>query len=363
MQSYKINIFNYIKSINLVYICKNFLKPLKMDELKKRYKLLIFSFLIVFLSGSCAPKVKEGYDEKTGYIGNISISGAFALYPIVVLWSEDFKKLHPNVRFNISAGGAGKGISDVLTNMVDIGLVSRDLHPQELERGAFPIHIAKDAVLGTINSQHPNIDIIKERGLTQQELADIFVHQRYRLWSDIDPRFVKKPIEVYVRSDAAGAGETWAKFFGERQEDLKGIGIFGDPGLAQSIKEKPLSIGFNNINYVFDLNTKKTSRDIAVIPIDVNANGKIDKEEDFYENLDDLTSAVALQRYPSPPARDLTFVVREDKMTKLLKAFIEFGLEKQQQGHLLENGYVPLNEELKNEELKKLSSGVQINKR
>lgn len=41
-----------------------------------------------------------------------------------------------------------------------------------------------------------------------------------------------------MRSDAAGAAETWAKYFGERQEDLKGIGIFGDPGLAQAIKEK-----------------------------------------------------------------------------------------------------------------------------
>jgi len=305
----------------------------------------IFLAVVLFaVFGGCAPKVKEGYDEKTGYTGSISISGAFALYPIVVLWSEDFKKQHPNVRFNISAGGAGKGISDVLANMVDIGMVSRDLHPQELERGALPVHIAKDAVLGTINARHPDIALIRQRGLTQAELADIFVHRRHKLWSDIDPRFVRRPIEVYVRSDAAGAGETWAKFFGESQEDLKGIGIFGDPGLAQAVKDKPLAIGFNNINYVFDLNTKKTADGIAVLPIDTDGNGKIDETEDFYGNLDDLTRAVAKGRYPSPPARDLTLVVRKGKMTKLLRAFIDFALEKEQQGYLLENGYVPVGE-------------------
>jgi phosphate transport system substrate-binding protein len=314
-------------------------------------KYISISALTILLISSCAPKVKEGYDEKKGYTGTISISGAFALYPIVVLWSEDFKKIHPNVRFNVSAGGAGKGIADVLTNMVDIGLVSRDIHQQELDKGAFPVHVAKDAVVGTLNSNHPNIDLIKQRGFTQEELENIFVHSKYKLWSDIDSRFVKQPLQVYVRSDAAGAAETWAKFFGQRQEDLKGVGIFGDPGVAQA----PYAIGFNNINYVFNLKTKKATENLALIPIDVNKDGRIDSLESFYSDLDDLTNAVATNKYPSPPARDLTFVIRNDKQTKLLKEFIRFVLAKEQQGYLLENGYVPLNDKLKNIELEKIA--------
>ena len=320
----------------------------------REYKYLVYSFLLGFLVHSCAPKVKEGYDEQHGYTGNISISGAFALYPIAVLWSEEFKKLHPNVRFNISAGGAGKGISDVLSNMVDIGLVSRDLHQQEYARGAYPIHVAKDAVVASINRNHPNYDIIKGRGLTKEELEGIFVHQKYRSWRDIDNRFVDKPIEVYVRSDAAGAAETWAKFLGVHQEGLKGVGIFGDPGLVQAIKDKPLAIGFSNINFVYDLKTKLVVDRIGILPIDLNNDGTISDEEYFYDHIDSLTNAVATNRYPSPPSRDLTFVIREDKKTKLLTAFIAFVLQKEQQGYLLENGYVPLNEDIKNNELDKL---------
>lgn len=320
----------------------------------KIHNYLIYSILYIFLFISCAPKIKEGYDEKKGYIGNISISGAFALYPIAVLWSEDFKKENPHVRFNISAGGAGKGISDVLSNMVDIGLVSRDLHKQELECGAYPIQVAKDAVVGSFNCNHPNYALLKERGLTRAELEGVFVHRRYKLWSDIDDRFINKPIEVYVRSDAAGAAETWAKFLGVHQEGLKGVGIFGDPGLVQAIKDKPLSIGFSNVNFVYNLKTKKTVENIAVLPLDLNGNGYVDKEEYFYDHLDSLTQAVATNHYPSPPSRDLTFVIRADNKTKLLAAFIRFVLEKEQQGYLLENGYVPLNDEIKNNELTKL---------
>lgn len=122
----------------------------------------------------------------------------------------------------------------------------------------------------------------------------------------------------------------------------------------QAIKDKPFSIGFSNINFVYDLKTKHTVQDIAVIPLDVNEDGRIDEEEDFYDHLDSLTNAVATNRYPSPPSRDLTFVIRSDKKTKLLSAFIAFVLENEQQAYLLDNGYVPLNEELKNSELNKI---------
>ncbi|MFE7088255.1 PstS family phosphate ABC transporter substrate-binding protein [Sphingobacterium spiritivorum] len=317
-------------------------------------KTLILSILTVILSYSCAPKVKDGYSEERGYEGNISISGAFALYPLAVIWSEDFKKIHPNVRFNISAGGAGKGIADALTGMVDIGLISRDLHPQEIERGAFPIDVAKDAVICTINSKNPNYQKLISRGLTKKELEDLFINQKYKRWNDIDPAFTADPVVIYVRSDAAGAAETWANFFGHKQEDLKGVGIFGDPGIAQAIKDDPNAIGFNNINYVYDLKTKKTAEHIDVLPLDLNANGKIDTEESFYTNIDDLTEAVALNKYPSPPARSLSFVTHGKPKSLLLKKFISFVLEKQQQSILLENGYVPLHEDIIAGELKKL---------
>ena len=38
--------------------------------------------------------------------GEIQLSGAFALYPMVVRWAEEFRKIHPEVRIDISAGGA-----------------------------------------------------------------------------------------------------------------------------------------------------------------------------------------------------------------------------------------------------------------
>lgn len=284
----------------------------------------------------------------------ISVSGAFALYPLVVLWSEDFKQAHPNVRFNISAGGAGKGVADALSGMVDIGLVSRDIHPQEYERGAYVIHVAKDAVVATINAENPNATRLVERGLTHTEFAEIFVTDRISNWKQIDNDFVNSPMNRYTRSDAAGAAETWAAFFDRSQEDLKGVGIFGDPGMTQTIKSDRNAIGYSNINFVYDLQTRKLIPELLVVPLDINSNGKIDPEENFYTSIDSLTQAVAMGQYPAPPARNLSFLFNGKPDNVALIEFVKFVLQKESQSILPQNGYIPLNDKWISEELAKL---------
>ena len=324
----------------------------KFEQLTSK-SFILLSCICAFQWG-CAPKSATGWDEEKGLQGMISVSGAFALYPLVVLWSEEFKAVHPNVRFNISAGGAGKGVADALSGMVDIGLVSRDIHQQEYDRGAYVINVAKDAVVGTISSQNPNLGDILKRGIKQEEFKRVFLAGNLSKWNQIDPSFSANDLHVYVRSDAAGAAETWAAFLGESQEDLKGVGIFGDPGVVQAIQKNPLAIAFNNINYVYDLKTRKQTPGIRVIPVDLNNDGVITPEEDFYTSIDSLTNAVAIGKYPSPPARNLSFLFKGKPQDVALVEFIKFVLTKESQSILLENGYIPLNEEWLTEELAKL---------
>ncbi len=61
---------------------------------------IIYVLIAILLISSCVSKKQK---ERT-----LNFSGAFALYPLVIKWSEEYKKEHEKVRFNISAGGAGK---------------------------------------------------------------------------------------------------------------------------------------------------------------------------------------------------------------------------------------------------------------
>ncbi len=314
--------------------------------MKKITSYLFAILLVVSLSsGKAISQTKEELK------GNISISGAFALYPLTVKWAEEFKKIHPGVKFDISAGGAGKGMTDALAKMVDIGLVSREISPEEVKKGAFGIAVTKDAVVPTISAANPNLKDILTIGLKRDAAINIFITGKIKTWGEAIGTKSAVPIRIYTRSDACGAGETWAKYLGKKQEDLLGVGVFGDPGLALAVTKDPSGIAYNNIGYAYDAKTKQPNPGVKVIPLDINNNGKIDPDEDFYKTLDDIVNAIASGKYPSPPARDLYFMTSGKPVKKELVEFIRWSLTDGQK-YVFDSGYINLSKE-------KLAAGLE----
>jgi phosphate transport system substrate-binding protein len=160
-------------------------------------------------------------------------------------------------------------------------------------------------------------------------------------------------IHIYTRSDACGAAEVWAKYFNKKQEDLLGSGVYGDPGLALAVKRDPLGIGYNNIGYAYDSKTKKQLAGIRVLPIDINNDGKITPDEDFYNSMDDLIIAIANGKYPSPPARELYFVTNGKPQKEVVVKFLQWVLSDGQK-YVNESGYITLSKEKITSELKKI---------
>lgn len=287
--------------------------------------------------------------------GKITVSGAWALYPMMVRWAEEFQKTNPSVRIDVSAGGAGKGMADALGGLVDIGMVSRQIFPAETEKGALYVPAAIDAVVPTASAGNPLKEGILSRGIRKQAFVDIFIGGKVTNWKEVFPgarASGRTDLHVYTRSDAAGAPETWAAYLGMKQEDLLGTGVYGDPGLAEAVRRDPLGIGFNNVGYAWDIRSRKQVEGLLVIPIDINGNGKVDPEESFYGTLDEITQAITKGAYPSPPARELNLVtLREFK--GVTRQFVKWILTDGQR-YAPEAGYVPLSQARVDEQLPKL---------
>lgn len=278
------------------------------------------------------------------YEGRLSFSGAWALYPMVVCWGEEFQKIHPRVQFDISAGGAGKGMTDVLAGAVDIGMVSREISQAEIEKGAFAFAVVKDAVIPMINAGNPALVELRRKGVNKDVIAGIWIRRDVITWGQVAHTDQKAPIRVYTRSDACGAADTWALYIGKKQEDLKGVGVYGDPGIGEAVRRDPLAVGYNNVNYAYDSKTKKPVAGLAVLPLDVNGNGVLDAQEDFYATRDLLAAAIASGDYPSPPARDLYLVAKGKPANPLLTAFIHWVLTDGQK-YVSESGYIHISDE------------------
>ena len=315
--------------------------------MKKISRFMLAALLVTLLASACGSKTPG-----EGQQGTITISGAFALYPMMTRWGEEYQKLYPKVQFDISAGGAGKGMSDALGGAVDIGMVSRDVTPEEESQGAYWVAVTKDAVFPVINQENPVLKDVMAQGMTQETFTKLYISGEIKTWGEL----VGKPeitdeVHIYTRSDSCGAADTWAKYLGAKQENLMGIGVFGDPGLLDAIVKDPLGIGYNNLNYAFDMTSSKPITGVAIVPIDVNANGNADPDEILGTKTEAL-EAISANKYPSPPARLLNLVTK-GKPSGIVQTFIEWILNDGQQ-LLSEAGYIPLTPEQLDASLKKI---------
>jgi phosphate transport system substrate-binding protein len=284
--------------------------------------------------------------------GTVTISGAWALYPLMVRWAEAFQALHPDVRFDISAGGAGKGMADALAGAVDMGMVSRAIYPEEIDKGAFWVSVTKDAVFPTVSDQNPVWADLYRSGLDREALTGIFVTGEITTWGQAVGRpEVTDAIHVFTRSDACGAAATWAEFLGVAQEDLLGVAVYGDPGLLDAVIKDPLGIGFNNLNYAYDMDSGAPVPGARVVPVDADGNGRADAGE-VYDTKDQAVEGVGLGVYPSPPARDLNLVT-PGKPSGLPAAFLRWILT-DGQAYVDEAGYIALPASQLASELEKL---------
>jgi phosphate transport system substrate-binding protein len=313
--------------------------------------LVAMTVLGVFLAG-CGAQA-ETSSGSTGLEGTITVSGAFALYPMMIRWSEEFSVLHPDVTFDISAGGAGKGMADALNGAVDIGMVSRPIFEEEIEKGAFWVPVAKDAVVVTVNAENLVLDQLLTQGLTQDAARGIWITEEVTTWDQVVGVKTSDVIHVYTRADACGAAQTWAEYLGDySQEDLRGIAVQADPGVAEAVSQDTLAIGYNNLNFAYSADTGKPVEGIQVVPLDLDENGELDSHESFYGTKTDLMQAIAEDRYPSPPSRALNLVTK-GKPGGLVSTFIVWVMTEGQQ-YLEEVGYIQVSQEQLDEGLTKL---------
>jgi phosphate transport system substrate-binding protein len=310
----------------------------------KTTKSTLILAVIILLAACTSTKKKEQ---------TISLSGAFALYPLVIKWSEEYQKENPEIRFNISAGGAGKGMADALSGTVDLGMFSREIAQAEIDKGVWWVAVTKDAVIPTVNATSPVVEVLKTRGVTRSEFQGLYIDGKYSNWNQLPGISTDQGINVFTRSDACGAADTWATYLGGKQENLKGVGVFGDPGLADAVVKDEKGIGFNNTIYLYDIKTGNKNPGIEVIPIDVNENGQLDAEENFYDTFDQVLAAIAEGKYPSPPARELYLVAKGKPAKQATLDFLKWVVTEGQK-FVPEAGYVPLTQSRLNEQITKL---------
>jgi len=279
---------------------------------------------------------------------------------MVEVWVDLYEE-QTDATFDVSGGGTGVGVSDVLNDQVDIAMMGREPEPEEEDQGLFAVPMLIDTVVGTVNVDNPVLDELQSNGLTREDLEDVFL-RNVTNWGDLVDADVDEDIVVYGRSDASAAYKQWGDFLaGEgsahTQSDLQGVAdanYNGDQPVAEAVGSEPNAISLNNINYVYDLSSGELEGDIRPVPLDRDGTG-LDPAEDFYETRGEFLAAVEAGDYPAPPAREM-FLASDGGFEGEAAEFVDWVLTEGQQ-YVRENGYVPLEQARLDEALDALPGG------
>lgn len=280
---------------------------------------------IIFLNSGClnnSPQPQQERESLPLHNGEIKIRGAYALMPLVQKWIDEYQKIHPLVSFNLSPAGTGEVLDDIFSDKLDLVMVSSAL-PDALDSLVWILPVAKLSVVMIVNKKNPYWSQILETGIKKDDLVKLYTGE-ISSWGNLYGEFGKYPVSVYFRSDKAGSTHELLKYLWLNEQNIKGTAIMGEDLLLEAIKGDSLAIGYCNFIYSFDPASKKFLDKVSIIPLDQNQNGRLDKNENFYQNFGELQRAMWLGKYPCVLNRPLQFVAADKPSTKELNDFLKW---------------------------------------
>jgi len=241
----------------------------------------------------------------------ISLSGSSTVAPLIQEIGVRFEQRHPGVRVDVQTGGSSRGVGDVSKGLVDIGMASRPLKPEEV--GVVPHTIAWDGVTMIVNKANPISD------LTSEQIRDIYTG-KITNWRDLGS--FDKPIVVVNKAEGHSTLELFLNFYRLKSTEVKAQIVIGDNQQAiKTVAGNPLAIGYVSIGSAeFEASHN--------VPIKLVSLGSI------AANVDNVAKGVF------PLSRPLNLLSTE-KTSKLAQEFIQFARSSEVNDIVVKQYFVP----------------------
>lgn len=280
--------------------------------------------------------------EKANLEGSFSISGAYALSPMLKEWREGFIKLHPGVTINISETGTGQGLADLTDGKVNLAMISRPLTDAEKESGVWVIPVARDGIAPIVNQKNPYIRRLMHQGLSPDELQKLFTSDKPVRWGELLDSSGSGHAVVYTRAVGSGAADVFSEFLFRKSTDLKGIQVAGDEEMIKSVQNNIMAVGFCNFSFAFSVPEGGKRENIQIVPFDLDYDNLIGRKEEPFKDLDNAHRSVWLGIYPERLCRELTVGSVGQPSDPLIKEFLKYIITEGQE-MVKESGLCELN--------------------
>jgi len=294
-------------------------------------RLSLFFACVVLLSGCGSPGstpavAVDGIEKKTvvnaaaanppgpalGLKGKITLSGSSTVAPICVDLGKRLEASNPALRVDSQTGGSGRGIGDLRSGAVDIGMISRQLKDDEKDLMSFTI--ARDGVCVILHKDN------RVKNLSDAQVVDIYTGKMTN-WKDAGGG--DAPITVVNKAEGRSTLELFTHYYKLKNSAIKAHVVIGENEQAiKTVAGNPNAIGYVSIG-----TAEYDAREGIAIKL-MACNG-----------VPATLENVKNEKFPL--ARPLNLVVKKEPEGNV-KAFIDFALSKEANPSIKEQFFVPI---------------------
>lgn len=270
--------------------------------------------------------------------GEVNGDGSTTVAPVVEKINEQFATEYPDVTVSIGTSGTGGGFEKFIAGETDFSNASRDIKDEEkkaledkkIEYTEFKI--ASDGLTVAVNKDNDFVDY-----LTFDELKKIYSGEA-KTWKDVRADFPAEEIKAFSPDQSHGTYD----FFSEEVLDKGEITAEKNADtnvIVKSVQDNKASIGFFGYNFY-----QENKDNLKAVKIQKEGKG---------EGVEATEETVKDGSYPL--SRPLFIYAKNDslKSNEAFNTFMKFTLENAKDASK-ESGYVPLEDKVYEEDLKKL---------
>jgi phosphate transport system substrate-binding protein len=245
----------------------------------------------------------------------LKVSGSTTVLPIAQDAADAFMAANPGTNIQISGGGSGVGVQQIGDKLVDIGMSSRDLTPDEITKYkdfvVTPVSLDGIAVIVNPNNNPVN-------SLTIAQIRDIY-NGTITNWKDVGGKDMT--IVVIGRDSASGTRTFFTDTVMNKKNYVKTqLEKNSNGAIQQSIAQTPGAIGYVGLGFI----------DPTVKALKINVNGTL---------VEPSVKTVLDKSYPI--SRSL-LMITNGQPTGLVKDYINYILSPDGQKLIAKEGFVPL---------------------
>jgi phosphate transport system substrate-binding protein len=271
--------------------------------------------------------------------GKIDQKGSDTLLILAQRWSEDFmnKPEYANVQIAVSGGGSGTGIAAMINGEIDLADASRPMKQKEIdlanEKNINPVEwkVALDGIAVIVNPDNPSSE------LTLETIKDIYTGEATD-WNDVGGSEGK--IISYGRQSNSGTYVFFQEHVLEKEDyrsDMQSLN--GNADIVESVARDKNGIGYVGIAYA-----EQREGEIKIIKVKADTNSPA-----ILPTLETIADG-------SYPISRFLFIYSNGTPSGVVATYLGYILSDEGQQITEDVGYIPLPDEMQQQQLSQLES-------